>query len=158
MFLVQINHTGKGFLFLIFREIKLRKYSSLHKLFYSLDFFNDIFGVTIVTNINYLYRKYILKKPKEKSKLLNDNVLLLRKRILTAIKNIDITSFATIQKSIIGIRNNFIQSGASQLNRLQIFKEKKINKAEISDLNKFFLFITEINFNSAKFIYEKNIF
>lgn len=122
------------------------------------DFFNDIFGVTIVTNINYLYRKYILKKPKEKSKLLNDNVLLLRKRILTAIKNIDITSFATIQKSIIGIRNNFIQSGASQLNRLQIFKKKKINKAEISDLNKFFLFITEINFNSAKFIYEKNIF
>ena len=36
MFFVQINHTGKGFLFLIFREIKLRKYSSLHKLFYSL--------------------------------------------------------------------------------------------------------------------------
>ncbi|PKZ86138.1 polar amino acid ABC transporter permease, partial [Lactobacillus crispatus] len=31
MFFVQINHTGKGFLFLIFREIKLRKYSSLHK-------------------------------------------------------------------------------------------------------------------------------
>ncbi|MCT3586107.1 hypothetical protein EFR95_07140, partial [Lactobacillus amylovorus] len=30
MFFVQINHTGKGFLFLIFREIKLRKYSSLH--------------------------------------------------------------------------------------------------------------------------------
>ena len=26
--IVQINHTGKGFLFLIFREIKLRKYSS----------------------------------------------------------------------------------------------------------------------------------
>ena len=37
MFFVQINHTGKGFLFLIFREIKLRKYSSLHKLFYSLE-------------------------------------------------------------------------------------------------------------------------
>ena len=36
MFFVQINHTGKGFLFLIFREIKLRKYSSLHKLFYGL--------------------------------------------------------------------------------------------------------------------------
>ncbi|WP_297952262.1 hypothetical protein [uncultured Lactobacillus sp.] len=38
MFFVQINHTGKGFLFLIFREIKLRKYSSLHKIFYGLDF------------------------------------------------------------------------------------------------------------------------
>lgn len=37
MFFVQINHTGKGFLFLIFREIKLRKYSSLHKLFYGLN-------------------------------------------------------------------------------------------------------------------------
>ena len=37
MFFVQINHTGKGFLFLIFREIKLRKYSSLHKLFYGLE-------------------------------------------------------------------------------------------------------------------------
>lgn len=36
MFFVQINHTGKGFLFLIFREIKLRKYSSLHKIFYGL--------------------------------------------------------------------------------------------------------------------------
>ena len=39
MFFVQINHTGKGFLFLIFREIKLRKYSSLHKLFYGLKVF-----------------------------------------------------------------------------------------------------------------------
>ena len=38
MFFVQINHTGKGFLFLIFREIKLRKYSSLHKLFYGLKY------------------------------------------------------------------------------------------------------------------------
>ena len=38
MFFVQINHTGKGFLFLIFREIKLRKYSSLHKIFYGLAF------------------------------------------------------------------------------------------------------------------------
>ncbi|MGO5260666.1 hypothetical protein ACTQ1F_05995 [Lactobacillus amylovorus] len=37
MFFVQINHTGKGFLFLIFREIKLRKYSSLHKKFDSLE-------------------------------------------------------------------------------------------------------------------------
>ena len=37
MFFVQINHTGKGFLFLIFREIKLRKYSSLHKIFYGLE-------------------------------------------------------------------------------------------------------------------------
>ena len=36
MFFVQINHTGKGFLFLIFREIKLRKYSSLHKIFYGI--------------------------------------------------------------------------------------------------------------------------
>ena len=36
MFFVQINHTGKGFLFLIFRKIKLRKYSSLHKIFYGL--------------------------------------------------------------------------------------------------------------------------
>ena len=36
MFFVQINHTGKGFLFLIFREIKLRKYSSLHRIFYGL--------------------------------------------------------------------------------------------------------------------------
>ena len=36
MFFLQINHTGKGFLFLIFREIKLRKYSSLHKIFYGL--------------------------------------------------------------------------------------------------------------------------
>ena len=36
MFFIQINHTGKGFLFLIFREIKLRKYSSLHKIFYGL--------------------------------------------------------------------------------------------------------------------------
>ena len=40
MFFVQINHTGKGFLFLIFREIKLRKYSSLHKLFYGLNIFD----------------------------------------------------------------------------------------------------------------------
>ena len=36
MFFVFFNHTGKGFLFLIFREIKLRKYSSLHKIFYGL--------------------------------------------------------------------------------------------------------------------------
>ena len=43
MFFVQINHTGKGFLFLIFREIKLRKYSSLHKLFYGLDnYYRDV--------------------------------------------------------------------------------------------------------------------
>ena len=41
MFFVQINHTGKGFLFLIFREIKLRKYSSLHKLFYGLTKINN---------------------------------------------------------------------------------------------------------------------
>ena len=42
MFFVQINHTGKGFLFLIFREIKLRKYSSLHKLFYGLNLSAEI--------------------------------------------------------------------------------------------------------------------
>ena len=33
---VQINHTGKELLFLIFKEITLRNHSSLHKLFYSL--------------------------------------------------------------------------------------------------------------------------
>ncbi len=43
MFFVQINHTGKGFLFLIFREIKLRKYSSLHKLFYGLFFCKTVY-------------------------------------------------------------------------------------------------------------------
>ena len=45
MFFVQINHTGKGFLFLIFREIKLRKYSSLHKLFYGLKVANNYYDI-----------------------------------------------------------------------------------------------------------------
>ena len=48
MFFVQINHTGKGFLFLIFREIKLRKYSSLHKLFYGL---SDPTFVKLISNL-----------------------------------------------------------------------------------------------------------
>lgn len=33
---VQINHTGKELLFLIFKKITLRNHSSLHKTFYSL--------------------------------------------------------------------------------------------------------------------------
>src|SRR5699024_12196129 len=36
-FFVQINHTRKELLFLMFKEINLRNHSSLHKLFYSLD-------------------------------------------------------------------------------------------------------------------------
>ncbi|MBI1720224.1 glycerophosphodiester phosphodiesterase family protein [Lactobacillus crispatus] len=35
-FFVQTNHTRKELLFLMFKEINLRNYSSLHKLFYSL--------------------------------------------------------------------------------------------------------------------------
>ena len=50
MFFVQINHTGKGFLFLIFREIKLRKYSSLHKLFYGLLFIGIAISFTFSFN------------------------------------------------------------------------------------------------------------
>ena len=56
MFFVQINHTGKGFLFLIFREIKLRKYSSLHKLFYGLkniDTYDEDTTVETVATYNY---------------------------------------------------------------------------------------------------------
>ena len=34
---VQINHTRKELLFLIFKEITLRNHSSLHKTFYSLN-------------------------------------------------------------------------------------------------------------------------
>lgn len=57
MFFVQINHTGKGFLFLIFREIKLRKYSSLHKLFYGL----------LLANISEIIGFYLIyKKPDNK--------------------------------------------------------------------------------------------
>ena len=52
MFFVQINHTGKGFLFLIFREIKLRKYSSLHKLFYGLEINAKYSGVIISMYLN----------------------------------------------------------------------------------------------------------
>ena len=50
MFFVQINHTGKGFLFLIFREIKLRKYSSLHKLFYGLVIQNNDVQISFFQN------------------------------------------------------------------------------------------------------------
>ncbi|PLA29290.1 hypothetical protein CYJ80_10340 [Lactobacillus crispatus] len=57
MFFVQINHTGKGFLFLIFREIKLRKYSSLHKLFYGL-----LKCDSIDFHLNNYYTKYENKK------------------------------------------------------------------------------------------------
>ncbi len=38
-FFVQTNHTRKEPLFLMFKEINLRNHSSLHKLFYSLLFF-----------------------------------------------------------------------------------------------------------------------
>ncbi|PKZ26804.1 glycerophosphodiester phosphodiesterase, partial [Lactobacillus crispatus] len=37
-FFVQTNHTRKELLFLMFKEINLRNHSSLHKLFYSLNF------------------------------------------------------------------------------------------------------------------------
>ena len=39
-FFVQTNHTRKELLFLMFKEINLRNHSSLHKLFYSLNFIN----------------------------------------------------------------------------------------------------------------------
>ena len=44
--------SGKGFLFLIFREIKLRKYSSLHKLFYGL---SDIFNPNFIDKERYCF-------------------------------------------------------------------------------------------------------
>ncbi|PLA29199.1 hypothetical protein CYJ80_10915 [Lactobacillus crispatus] len=61
MFFVQINHTGKGFLFLIFREIKLRKYSSLHKLFYGLNIrfnkhFSKILNIFLILIRNIIYK------------------------------------------------------------------------------------------------------
>ena len=56
MFFVQINHTGKGFLFLIFREIKLRKYSSLHKLFYGLEWLNINDSIRHLKNDNYVVK------------------------------------------------------------------------------------------------------
>ena len=62
MFFVQINHTGKGFLFLIFREIKLRKYSSLHKLFYGL--LNPMFN--IANTISYNNKMVLPSNVKEK--------------------------------------------------------------------------------------------
>ncbi|PXZ15490.1 hypothetical protein DM476_08795 [Lactobacillus helveticus] len=37
-FFVQTNHTRKELLFLMFLKINLRNNSSLHKLFYSLEF------------------------------------------------------------------------------------------------------------------------
>ncbi|PKZ85175.1 polar amino acid ABC transporter permease, partial [Lactobacillus crispatus] len=37
-FFVQTNHTRKELLFLMFKEINLRNHSSLHKLFYSLNY------------------------------------------------------------------------------------------------------------------------
>ena len=57
MFFVQINHTGKGFLFLIFREIKLRKYSSLHKIFYGLQ---EMLGphLRLTGRSNFTYLKF----------------------------------------------------------------------------------------------------
>ena len=41
-FFVQTNHTRKELLFLMFKEINLRNHSSLHKLFYSLDFNREL--------------------------------------------------------------------------------------------------------------------
>ena len=38
-FFVQTNHTRKELLFLMFKEINLRNHSSLHKLFYSLNWY-----------------------------------------------------------------------------------------------------------------------
>lgn len=62
MFFVQINHTGKGFLFLIFREIKLRKYSSLHNIFYGLkniddEKYNELYKDLMVLVIKLLFNK-----------------------------------------------------------------------------------------------------
>ena len=81
MFFVQINHTGKGFLFLIFREIKLRKYSSLHKLFYGLFKFtegknfivgnNNVGKTSIFEAIDFLFNG--LKRNQEIDELLNND-------------------------------------------------------------------------------------
>ena len=61
MFFVQINHTGKGFLFLIFREIKLRKYSSLHKLFYGfVSFIGAKTGTISELNLSILDSKKVV--------------------------------------------------------------------------------------------------
>lgn len=71
MFFVQINHTGKGFLFLIFREIKLRKYSSLHKLFYGLHENAQVDQALI----KFLWNKYIYCKRIKQVLLLQHNII-----------------------------------------------------------------------------------
>ena len=67
MFFVQINHTGKGFLFLIFREIKLRKYSSLHKLFYGLHL--------MIYKVTGTYYKYVFDKKFDDAKKIRQELL-----------------------------------------------------------------------------------
>ncbi|TDM88114.1 hypothetical protein CEE94_01185, partial [Lactobacillus crispatus] len=52
VFFVQTNHTRKELLFLMFKEINLRNHSSLHKLFYSLDYFLATYADNISQNNN----------------------------------------------------------------------------------------------------------
>ena len=52
-FFVQTNHTRKELLFLMFKEINLRNHSSLHKLFYSLNYLKGINKLTKLISIPY---------------------------------------------------------------------------------------------------------
>ena len=76
MFLVQINHTGKGFLFLIFRKIKLRKYSSLHNIFYGLkniddEKYNELYKQEVYKDLMVLVIKLLFNKNNNTDENLN---------------------------------------------------------------------------------------
>ena len=55
-FFVQTNHTRKELLFLMFKEINLRNCSSLHKLFYSLEWLNINDSIRHLKNDNYVVK------------------------------------------------------------------------------------------------------
>ncbi|MBI1709949.1 penicillin-binding protein, partial [Lactobacillus crispatus] len=58
-FFVQTNHTRKELLFLMFKEINLRNYSSLHKLFYSLLTTDNQNGIVMFLNQTYGSKNHI---------------------------------------------------------------------------------------------------
>ncbi|MDU6120872.1 MAG: hypothetical protein E6643_04075, partial [Lactobacillus crispatus] len=61
----QTNHTRKELLFLMFKEINLRNHSSLHKLFYSLDFITYI-NQDYLKNYGYVISDKIYQEEKAK--------------------------------------------------------------------------------------------
>ncbi|TDM86155.1 hypothetical protein CEE94_04930 [Lactobacillus crispatus] len=62
VFFVQTNHTRKELLFLMFKEINLRNHSSLHKLFYSLNFYSTLNVYTLIRRIIYDLQSFVSKR------------------------------------------------------------------------------------------------